>query len=355
MGDLETRRVLLLAAPGSQILDVAGPFQVFTRANELFLAQRPGSTAIYSVEVITSTPKALLVTNCGLQIVAHDPFRRVRGEIDTLLIAGGDAVEADQTGIQVVQWLRRVAARTRRIGSVCTGAMLLARAGLLNGRRVATHWKWCDVLANKYPDIRVDAEPIYIRDGNVYTSAGVTAGMDLALALVEEDHGSRLALEVARDLVLYLRRPGGQSQFSVALSMQLSDRKPLRDLAAWMLENLNKPLNVQMLAKQAAMSPRNFARVFTREMHITPAKYVERLRVEIVRRRLEETQHSLKKIAGDCGFGNVKSMREVFQRVLRTTPGEYRQRFQGIDRPPRLAGRRRPKSRMPRTIRRSNG
>jgi transcriptional regulator GlxA family with amidase domain len=234
--------------------------------------------------------------------------------------------------------------------------MLLARAGLLNGRRAATHWKWCDVLANKYPDIHVEAEPIYIRDGNVYTSAGVTAGMDLALALVEEDHGSRLALEVARDLVLYLRRPGGQSQFSVALSMQLSDRRPLRDLAAWMLENLNKPLNVQMLAKQAAMSPRNFARIFTREMHITPAKYVERLRVEIVRRRLEETQHSLKKIAGDCGFGNVKSMREVFQRVLRTTPGEYRQRFQGMSPPPPRSVDRRPgRSSMPRTIRRSDG
>ena len=325
-----TRRILLLAAPGSQILDVAGPFQVFTRACELLQTQHPGSTPIYSVEVITCSPKALLVTNCGLQIVAHETFRGVRGEIDTLLIAGGNAVENDEIGIQVVRWLRSVAVHTRRIGSVCTGALLLARAGLLSGRRAATHWKWCDVLARKYPDIRVDPEPIYIRDGNVYTSAGVTAGMDLALALIEEDHGSRLALEVARDLVLYLRRPGGQSQFSVALSMQLSDRRPLRDLAAWMLENLKRPLNVQTLARQAAMSPRNFARIFTKEMHITPAKYVERLRVEIVRRRLEETQHSLKKIAGDCGFGNVKSMREVFQRVLRTTPGEYRRRFQGV-------------------------
>jgi transcriptional regulator GlxA family with amidase domain len=165
--------------------------------------------------------------------------------------------------------------------------------------------------------------------------------MDLALALVEEDHGSRLALEVARDLVLYLRRPGGQSQFSVALSMQLSDRKPLRDLAAWMLENFNRPLNVQILAKQVAMSPRNFARIFTREMRITPAKYVERLRVEIVCRRLEETRHSLKRIAGECGFGSVKSMRGVFQRALRITPREYRQRFQGRSRPqPRSGGRR---------------
>ena len=331
-----TRRVLLVAAPGSQILDVVGPFQIFTRAAELLLTQQPGSTAAYSVEVITSSPKPVLVTNCGLRVSAHRSFRRVRGEIDTLLIAGGSAVEDGSTGIEVVRWLRSVAGQVRRLGSVCTGAMLLARAGLLNGRKATTHWKWCEFLATKYPGIEVDPDPIFLRDGKVYTSAGVTAGMDLALALVEEDHGSRLALEVARDLVLYLRRPGGQSQFSVALSTQVSDRSPLRDLAAWMLDNLQRPLNVQVLARHVAMSPRNFARIFTREMHTTPAKYVEHLRVEVARRRLEETQHSLKRIAGECGFGNTKSMRGVFRRALRITPGEYRQRFQGAS---RLSGR----------------
>src|ERR1700723_758795 len=176
----QARRVLLVAAPGSQILDVAGPFQVFTRASELFLKQQPGSSAIYSVEIITSSQKPLLVTNCGLQIVAHETFRRVRGDIDTLLIAGGDAVENDETGIQIVHWLTSVAGRIRRIGSVCTGSMLLARAGLLNGRKATTHWKWCEFLATKYPGIEVDPDPIFLRDGNVYTSAGVTAGMDLA-------------------------------------------------------------------------------------------------------------------------------------------------------------------------------
>ncbi len=200
------RRVLLLAAPGSQILDVVGPFQIFIRATELLMKQRPGSTAAYAVEVITSSPQPVLMTNCGLRVSAHRSFRRVRGEIDTLLIAGGSAVEEGSTGIEVVRWLRGVAAQVRRIGSVCTGAMLLARAGLLNGRKATTHWKWCEFLATKYPDIDVDPDPIFLRDGKVYTSAGVTAGMDLALALVEEDHGSRLALEVARDLVLYLRR-----------------------------------------------------------------------------------------------------------------------------------------------------
>jgi transcriptional regulator GlxA family with amidase domain len=339
-----TRRVLLVAAPGSQILDVAGPFQIFTRAAELLSARQPGSAAVYSVEVITSSPNPMLVTNCGLRVSAHGTFRRVRGDIDTLLIAGGNAVEDDATGVGVVRWLKSVAGRVRRIGSVCTGAMLLARAGLLNGRKATTHWKWCELLARRYPSIDVDPDPIFIRDGRVYTSAGVTAGMDLALALVEEDHGSRLALEVARDLVLYLRRPGGQSQFSVALSTQLSDRKPLRDLAIWMLDNLHRPLNVQALAKRVAMSPRNFARIFTREMRTTPAKYVEHLRVEMARRRLEETQHSLKRIAGECGFGNTKSMRGVFQRALRITPGEYRQRFQGANRSPARSGGRSPRS-----------
>ena len=240
-----TRRVLLVAAPGSQILDVVGPFQIFTRAAELLLTQQPGSTAAYFVEIITSSPKPVLITNCGLRVSAHRTFRRVRGEIDTLLIAGGSAVEDDETGIDVVHWLRAVAGQVRRIGSVCTGAMLLARAGLLNGRKATTHWKWCEFLAKKYPSIDVDPDPIFIRDGKVYTSAGVTAGMDLALALVEEDHGSRLALEVARDLVLYLRRPGGQSQYSTLLAQQegIEDER-MRDLPVWVKAHLSRKLDV---------------------------------------------------------------------------------------------------------------
>ena len=193
----------------------------------------------------------------------------------------------------------------------------------------------------KYPRADVDPNPIFVRDGNVYTSAGVTAGMDLALALVEEDHGSRLALQVARNLVLYLRRPGGQSQFSAALSMQLTDRKPLRELEAWVLDNLDKPLNVPMLAERVAMSPRNFARVFTKEMKTTPAKFVERLRVEAARRRLEESQNSMETIAGECGFGNVNSMRNVFQRALKIAPGHYRRHFRSTGRVKRRSKARR--------------
>ena len=325
-----TRRVVFIAGPGTEILDLVGPFQVFARAAEMFTRQNPGSLPIYSVEVITSSPRASVVTNCGLRIAAHKTFRRVRGEIDTMLIAGGSAIENDEISIEVVQWIRKMAGRIRRIGSVCTGAMLLARAGLLDGRKVTTHWRWCELLARKCPRADVDPDPIFIRDGNVYTSAGVTAGMDLALALVEEDHGSRLALQVARNLVLYLRRPGGQSQFSAALSMQLTDRKPLRELEAWVLDNLNKPLNVPVLAERVAMSPRNFARVFTKEIKTTPAKFVERLRVEAARRRLEESRNTLEMIAGECGFGNVNSMRNVFQRALRIAPGQYRRHFRSV-------------------------
>jgi transcriptional regulator GlxA family with amidase domain len=205
--------------------------------------------------------------------------------------------------------------------------MLLGRAGLLDGRRATTHWSWCETLVRRAPRAKVDPDPIFVRDENIYTSAGVTAGMDLALALVEEDHGSKLALQVARNLVLYLRRPGGQSQFSAALSLQATDRKPLRELEAWVLDNLNKPLTVPVLAQRVAMSPRNFARVFTQELKTTPAKFVERLRVEAARRRLEESQNSMETIASECGFGNVNSMRNVFQRTLKIPPGQYRRHF----------------------------
>src|SRR5258706_10300966 len=198
--------------------------------------------------------------------------------------------------------------------------MLLARAGLLDGRRATTHWNWCQTLIKRAPRADVDPDPIFVRDENVYTSAGVTAGMDLALALVEEDHDSRLALEVARNLVLYLRRPGGQSQFSAALSLQLTDRKPLRELEAWVLDNLHKPFTVPLLAQRVAMSPRNFARIFTKEMKTTPAKFVERLRVEAARRRLEESPNRTQTLADECGFRNINSIQNVFQRTLQVPP-----------------------------------
>jgi transcriptional regulator GlxA family with amidase domain len=325
-----TRRIVFVAGPGVEILDLVGPLQVFARASEMHTRENLGSPPIYSVEVVTISSRRSLIANCGLRITADRTFREVRGKIDTLLVAGGDAIEQNEIHPAAVRWLKKISPRVRRVGSVCTGAMFLARAGLLDGRRATTHWNWCHTLIKRAPRATVESDPIFVRDENVYTSAGVTAGMDLALALVEEDHGSRLALQVARNLVLYLRRPGGQSQFSAALSLQLTDRKPLRELEAWVLDNLHKPLTVPLLAQRVAMSPRNFARVFTKELKTTPAKFVERLRVEAARRRLEESHNSMEMIAGECGFGNVNSMRNVFQRTLKIAPGQYRRHFRHV-------------------------
>ena len=324
-----TRRIVFVAGPGTEILDLVGPLQVFARASDIYRRNNSGAP-IYSIEVVSVSPVRSLTANCGLRFHADKTFRQLRGKIDTLLVAGGDAIEQNKINPEAVRWLKQIAKRARRVGSVCTGAMLLARAGLLDGHRVTTHWNWCETLVRRAPRADVDPDPIFVRDENIYTSAGVTTGMDLALALVEEDYGSRLALETARNLVLYLRRPGGQSQFSAALSLQATDRKPLRELEAWVLEHLDKPLTVPDLAQQLAMSPRNFARVFTREMKTTPAKFVERLRVEAARRRLEESQNSMETIASECGFGSVNSMRNVFQRTLKISPGQYRRHFRHV-------------------------
>jgi transcriptional regulator GlxA family with amidase domain len=256
-----------------------------------------------------------------------ETFRTLRGPIDTLLVAGGSGVEDAAQDEDLLVWLRKTARRVRRIGSICTGAFLLAEAGLLDGKRAATHWKWAAKLADKFKQTTVDPDPIYIRDGNTYTSAGVTAGMDLALALVEEDLGSPMALKVARELVLYLRRSGGQSQFSAALSLQASDRKQIEETRSWILDNLEQTLPVEKLAAKAGMSPRHFARVFLKDTGTTPAHFVERLRVETARRRLEESRDKLEKVANDCGFGSIQTLRRSFLRVLHVPPNDYRQRF----------------------------
>jgi transcriptional regulator GlxA family with amidase domain len=267
------------------------------------------------------------MTNCGLKVTGTETFRSFRGTIDTLLIAGGSGLESAARDAELILWIQKKSRHARRIGSICTGAFLLAAAGLLEGKRAATHWKWAAELAAKFKGTNVDSDPIYIRDGNTYTTAGVTAGMDLALALVEEDLGSRLALEVARELVLYLRRSGGQSQFSAALALQSSDRKQIEEIKAWALNNLEKELSIEKLADKASMSPRNFARVFVKDTGATPGRFVGRVRVEAARRRLEESDDRLEKVAGDCGFKSLQSLRRSFRRVLHIPPGEYRRRF----------------------------
>ncbi len=324
------KTVAFLAAPGAQILDVAGPFQVFVRAGEIFLREHPSHQPPYRVVLASTTRRKPVVTNCGLVLTGSETFRSLRFPLDTLLVAGGSGLEQAARDEELLAWLRAAAQRVRRIGSICTGAFLLASAGLLDGKRVTTHWKWARELAQRCARATVDPDPIYIRDGNTYTSAGITAGMDLALALVEEDLGSPLALKVAREMVLYLRRPGGQSQFSAAMALQASDRRQIAELRAWAFDHLDEDLTVEKLALKAGMSPRHFARVFAKETGITPARFIERLRVEAARRRLEESRDKLEKIATDCGFGSLSSLRRSFLRVLHVPPADYRNRFTGL-------------------------
>jgi transcriptional regulator GlxA family with amidase domain len=320
-----TRRVAVVAFPDVQVLDVVGPLEAFAIASRL-LELHGRTTPAYAVEMV-ATQAGVVRASSGLGLVAARALRQVRGELDTLLVAGGVGTPAALRDETLVAALRRLAPRMRRIGSVCTGAFVLAEAGLLDGRRATTHWEWCDALAARFPRVQVDRDPIFVRDGNVYTSAGVTAGMDLALALVEEDHGRALALEVARQMVLFLRRPGGQSQFSAALAAQSADREPLRDLQAWIAEDPGRDCSVPALARRVAMSPRNFARVFSREVGATPGQFVERVRVEAARRRLEESADGVDNIASRCGFGTAETMRRAFLRTLRVPPSAYRSRF----------------------------
>jgi len=327
LSETAAKTIVFLAFPGAQILDITGPFQVFVRAAEIFVRQRSGRKPPYRVLVANTTGSKSIPTNCGLQLCATHLHEAIRGPIDTLLVAGGTGVEQATHDQQLLGWIRRRANRVRRLGSICTGVFLLAAAGLLDGKRVTTHWKWAGELADKFKTTKVDPEPIFVRDGNIYTSAGVTAGMDLALALVEEDLGAAIALEVARELVMYLRRAGGQSQYSTALALQASDRKQIEELRCWALENLCEDLRVEQLASRTGMSPRNFARVFLKDTGVTPARFVEKLRVESARRRLEESRDDLEKIAADCGLGSIQSLRRSFLRVLRVTPSEYRKRF----------------------------
>jgi len=320
------RRVVLLAYPDAQILDVTGPLEVFARSERWLRETGRARVPAYAIELVARRRGPLRMSS-GLELVAQRSLAQARGPIDTFLVSGGIGCFAALRDRGLVAWIRGAAARSRRVASVCTGAFLLAEAGLLNGRRATTHWAACATLAERYPRVEVDPDPIFVRDGRVYTSAGVTAGMDLALALVEEDHGREVALSVARELVMYLKRPGGQSQFSAQLRLQSADREPLRELQAWIADHLGADLSVPALARRAAMSPRHFARVFTDQVGATPARFVERVRVEAARRRLEETQDGVDAVAATCGFGSAEVMRRAFLRTLRVGPAVYRSRF----------------------------
>lgn len=295
-------------------LDVAGPAEVFSTAGA------------YQVELVAPEPAPFFMSN-GMRLVPDAGMGGETGRIDTLVIAGGQGTRKAATDKRVLAWARNAAARSRRVASVCSGAFVLGAAGLLDGRRATTHWQWCDTLASLYPEVEVERDSIFVRDGHVYTSAGVTAGMDLALALVEEDLGAKVAREVAQQLVVFLRRPGGQSQFSAQIATPVADREPLREVQDWIAANPRADLSVPALAARATMSPRNFARAFKNETGLTPAAYVESVRVEQARIALEGSDAQIDQIARHCGFGTVETMRRSFHRRLGVGPSAYRSRF----------------------------
>lgn len=310
------------------MLDVVGPAEVFADANKL-----RSSEPAYEVEIIAAAESRTVPTQIGMPILAHRTYRELRGLVDTLLVGGGEWPPDKRHSPDFLSWLKEQSTKVRRLGSVCTGALVLADAGLLNGRAATTHWNWCNELVQKHPSVKVDADPIYIRDKNIYTSAGVTAGIDLALALVEEDLGASVALQVARMMVVFLQRSGGQSQFSATLAAQTCESQPLRDLLAWMADNMTRDLSVASLARRVAMSPRNFARVFVQEVGDTPARHLENLRLEASRRQLETTSLSLEEVAARSGFRSAEILRRTFARRLGVTPGQYRSSFRRTKKP----------------------
>lgn len=316
------RRIEFLVYEEVNLLDVAGPLQVVTSCNEL-LRER-GESAAYEAHVVALKGETIR-TSSGLGIAALS-LPDHRKALDTLIVCGGFGVHKATAEAELITWLERRTRAAQRVASVCTGAFLLAEIGLLDGKRAVTHWAYCDRLAREFPAICVEPDPIFVEDGDVWTSAGISSGIDLMLALVERDRGREMALAVARRLVVYLKRPGGQAQFSTALELQDgADR--FDHLHAWMKENLDSDLSVTALALRAGMSERSFNRRYKSATGSTPARAVDRIRVETAQRNLCNGSLSVKEIARRCGFGSEETMRRTFLRHVGTAPGEFRKRF----------------------------
>jgi transcriptional regulator GlxA family with amidase domain len=318
---LKRRRIIVVVVPPVDELDLVGPIQVFSAANRLV------RKAVYEVEIVTQARDLKVQGEGGLlSFAAQGRFQDVKGKVDSLLLVCGLGTRTARDPA-LFAWMRKMAPVVRRLGAVCVGSFLLAEAGLLNGKRATTHWKFGRELASRYPHVKVQFNPIWVKDGNIYTSAGISAGIDLALAWVEEDCGGRISHEIAREFVLFLRRPGGQTQLSASLSAQASEIKAIHELQVWIAENLHHNLSAQKLADRTAMSIRNFERVFTRELGKTPSHYVLQMRAEAARRQLESTDQGLKQIAMAAGFGSADVMRRAFVRLLGITPRHYRNQF----------------------------
>lgn len=314
------RRIAILTFADCQLLDVAGPLQAFSTANDQ--ATLAGQPQPYEMFVLAPEARVRASAGLTLECAALDA---VAPPFDTLMVAGGRGVDAAARDQNLVNWVRAASATARRTASVCSGAFLLAAAGLLEGRRAVTHWRRCQDFAQSFPGVKLDPDPIFIRDGDIWTSAGVTAGIDLTLALIEEDLGHELALAVARQLVVYLKRPGDQAQFSAALTLQHGDGRFDR-LNAWIADHLRHDLSLNALAAQANMSARSFSRHYHQATGQTPARAIEQIRVETARRLLAE-RATVAQVARKCGFGSEETMRRSFLRLLKVSPQAYRDRF----------------------------
>lgn len=322
----DCRCIGLLAYEDAEILDIAGPLEVFACADRWLRRWGIVNKAVYRIDIFAKRAGPVR-TSANVQIIANRKIGKLRNRLDTLIVVGGDGFEKARCDAGLKKWLRGAIPKARRVASVCTGAFILAEIGTLDGKSATTHWDFCKQLADQFPTIRVEPDRVFVREGGIYTSAGVTAGMDLALALLAEDWGRDVALYVARRLVLFLQRPGGQSQFSSHLALESGRHEPLRAIQRHILSHPAEDHSVPRLAERAAMSPRNFARVFLQETGMTPAKYVERVRVDAARIKLEQTSLSIDVISSKCGFDSPERMRRAFIRCLRIGPKNYREHF----------------------------
>jgi transcriptional regulator GlxA family with amidase domain len=323
-------RIGILALPNSALSDVAGPYETFLLAAKLGLEKSNGTDPAYEVTLLSIAGSAV-ETLGGLRLEGACPYTDYRGFPDTLIVVGEpDSLDPGHDHAALFGWIRQASKSCRRVCSVCTGVFCLAAAGVLNGKRVTTHWQHVETLARRFPEIEVDPEPVFLRDRKFYTSAGCTAALDLSLALIEEDLGVALATDIASASIMFLRRPGRQAQISPLLKLQMSDREPLRELQGWMLAHLHLPLTVEDLAEQVHMSPRNFARAFVAAVGVTPARFLETLRLEAARRRLEETDRNIDQVAAESGFGSAERMRRSFIRNLGAPPSAYRRELDRV-------------------------
>lgn len=323
----KTRHMVMVGYENAQILDIAGPLEMFAAANVLHeRAGKPGPLP-YHITLLARETGPFMTTG-GLELVAHQSFASFDGPVDTFLVSGGDGTGEAMRDKCLVAFIAETAARAERVVSICSGTFLLAKAGLLDGRRATTHWASLDLLKKHYPSVHVEEDALYVRDGSVWSSAGVTSGMDLALALLVEDLGADIALDVARKNVVFMMRPGGQSQFSTHLKAAAGGDGPVGRAMAHVVDHLQDDLSVEVLADVAGLSERTFLRRFREASDLTPAKFVEAARLEAARQRLEATRSPVEVIAAECGFGSPERMRRTFQRQLGVPPQHYRDRFQ---------------------------